>query len=193
MRLIILELVSILVFFIILPVVLFTDYSFVSHSAPITQLYSLDSDHPLIFQITNPQSLPLNSLSLNFKNPNIQNTSTIEVTLSSPTGQTYQSLSFSGANVGDPSRVDLQIRPLPQPLIFVSITTNNTVKESLFVATDPNFYPLFSTTYRPPNFTSRLKLVMSAHFLKFSTLPFSYTALYFFVILSLHYVLFKKT
>jgi len=172
---------------------LFTDYPLVSHASSLTHLYSLDIDHPLIFQITNPQSLPLNTLSLNFKNPNIQNTSSIVVSLSSPNGETYQSLSFSGANVGDPSRVDLQIHPLPKPTIIVSITTNNTTPESLFVVTDPNFYPLFSTTYQPPSIISRFKLVLSGHFLKFSTLPPFYLALYFFVILSLHYALLKKT
>lgn len=186
-RLLALELVFLVALLLGLPLVLITDYPGPSHQPNSSRLYSFTASEPFLFSLLNPNSLPLNSLSLTLKNPLIANRSEINLSLILPDGSVHQSLSFSGANVGDPSTVNLSFNPTTSPLT-VSLSTSNTLPETLFVIASESLIPVYSTTFRPTSLTERFSITAASLTNRLGQIKPIYLVSYLVVILSISYV-----
>ncbi len=120
------------------------------------QQFSFTTNRPLTFYF-NSNFSDLQSIFIDMKNPNIDNNSKIYVKISGPTDS--RQLTFSGSNVGDPATVPLKFLPFTDPPLTkyqVSLTTENTKSENLFIITNQNNLPVFKTFYQQTNFKSNL-------------------------------------
>jgi hypothetical protein len=191
-KLILAELLFLLFLKVLLPLLIISDFPgpYLATSAP-NSFTSITTANVLKFPLYNPINLPLNSLSLTFKNPLIQNQSEVRLDLILPDNSIYHSFSFNGANIGDPSAVTLNFLPTTKPLI-AQLSTANQKPETLFVLTSNNS-PQYSTTFHPQNLYSRLNFLLKDLVFKFSSIPFIYLITYSLFILLLDYVISKKS
>jgi len=143
------------------------------------QLLSFVKDKPITFSFISDRP-NLSSLSIDFKNPSLANTSSIEFNISN--SSSTKSLSFSGANIGDPSTVPLKFPEFNDPVgtkYTVTLTTLNVDPNSLYLVVNDQQQPVFKSYYHQTNFQ-----------IKFPHLYYNY--FYLGLILLLNYLIIKK-
>ncbi|MFA5026104.1 MAG: hypothetical protein WC503_06375 [Candidatus Shapirobacteria bacterium] len=107
-------------------------------------------------QIIDNSNQSLNSVSLQLKNPLIQDNSLITVELLNEKGELQKDFSFYGANVGDPSWIKLDFPPIISPVIELRISGESPMDNTLYLYADQNNQFDIKTTYALSNFKNRL-------------------------------------
>ena len=100
----------------------------------------------------------LSSLTIDMKNPRVLNDSLITFDIVGPNSE--KSVVFYGDNVGDPSTVPLKFTPFsdsPLTKYEVTLSTNNTVHDSLYVIANKEMQPIFTSYYRQSDIKANLQ------------------------------------
>jgi hypothetical protein len=143
-------------FLILVPSLFISSRPYVAYTSQKSYFNSLTQNNNFTFTFTSIPNKSLNTLTFFLKNPQILNNSQINFTISN--GQEERSLSFSGSNIGDPSNLYLKFQPLkPTGFYTVSIETNNSTNETLFILADFKHQPIFNSTYYQSGFINRLQ------------------------------------
>jgi len=121
-------------------------------------LLSFISNNPVTYSFISDHSM-LQSLSLDFKNPGLNNNSLITLNITGPTDQ--RTVVFYGSNLGDPSTVPLKFQPFIDRELskyFVTLTTDSTDPYGLYLITNSDQQPVFKSYYLQPGFKSNLNI-----------------------------------
>jgi hypothetical protein len=136
-----------------------------------------------------PKNCQLSSISFRFKNPLIANQSRIVVDISSR-GQIIQSTPFSGANVGDPSWINLKFIPKTESSSFsINLHTQNQDHASLYLYTNNVGLPVYQAWCRLNPFAS-LNHVVNRRLSQLKQVNHLYLSVYLGLIIGLNYALF---
>jgi len=151
---------------------------------------SLDSGKKYVYKFNHPANL--NTLSLQLKNPLIQNNSRIVIELENSLGNSLAQFVFFGSNVGDPGWLDLNFPPVSDTSFAINLTTDNTIPESLFLLSDPGGNWDLKTTYQTPELSNRLQNTINSLFDRFQKMDPFYLSFYLLVLIILNWVFLKK-
>jgi hypothetical protein len=128
----------------------------------------------------------LQSLFVDMKNPGVSNNSKINFEISSPTSQ--RNIVFYGNNVGDPSSVPLKFSPFfdpPSTTYSVSLSTDNTDTQALYLITNQNSDPIFRSYYLQTDFNTNLQSNIQRQFEIFKQRSSIHNLIYIFSIIFL--------
>lgn len=141
-------------------------------------------------ELDNPTQ-SINSISLQLKNPQIQDNSLISIEILDSDGNLKRDFAIYGSNIGDPSWIKLKFTPLSEPKLLIRITADTPDDKSLYLfAGESGIFDL-KTTYRYPDFKSRLIQNYQSQIKLFSERSFWHNFFYLATILFLNLYLFK--
>lgn len=153
-------------------------------------IISLENNKYYTQEISNPTGT-LNSISLQLKNPLIQDNSLISIEILDTDGNLKRDFAIYGSNIGDPSWIKLKFAPLSEPTLLVRITADTPNDSSLYLFADDNGQIDLKTTYRYPAFRSRLIQNYQSQIKLFSQRSFWHNFSYLVIIILLNLYLFK--
>lgn len=142
-------------------------------------------------QIIDNSSQSLNSVSLQLKNPLIQDNSLITVELLNDNGKLQQDFSFYGSNVGDPSWVKLDFTPIHSSTVELRISGESPKDNTLYLYADQKNQFDIKTTYALPNFRNRLLLNCLHQIKQFTTRSSWHNICYLIILIALNIYLVK--
>jgi hypothetical protein len=162
---------------------------------------SINGDNLLSFVESKPLTISFISnldnfqnLTLHLKNPSIKNNSKITVDINSPIYN--RSIVFYGSNVGDPSQVPLKFPPFEEKSgtkYTVTLSTDNTIHDSLYLITDDHNIPLFNTYYKTTNIKKNFRTNFSYQLNQFKNRSLYHNVFYLSLILLLDLlILFRR-
>lgn len=176
---------------IVLPSILITVRKGVTNSGQEINT-SLIKSKPIKFNFISNQS-NLQELTIKFKNPGILNNSHISFDINSPTSS--RSIDFYGNNVGDPDNVPLKFFPFTDPkytIYDITISTDNINHSSLYIITDINGTPIFTTYYSQTNFIYNIKQNFQNQFDLFFNRSIIHNIFYLGIIFILNFLILKS-
>lgn len=188
-NIILIELFFLFFILILFPSLLLTETSYFSQENDQLQI-SLDSGKKYVYKFDHPANL--NTLSLQLKNPLIQNNSRIDIELENSTGNSLAQFVFFGSNVGDPGWLDLNFPPQSDTSFVINLTTDNTTPESLFLLSDPEGNWDLKTTYQTPKFSHRFQNTINSLFNRIPKMDPVYLSFYLLVLIILNWLFLKK-
>ena len=183
------EILLLSILLVLLPSLLLTKTSYFSQENDRLQI-SLDSGKQYLYKFNHPVNL--NSLSLQLKNPLIQNNNRIVIDLENSLAESLAQFVFFGSNVGDPSWLDLSFPPQIDTTFVIKITTDNTTPESLFILSDPEGNWDLKTTYQTPKLSTRLSNTLTTLGNRFQKIDLVYFFVYLLALIVLNWLYLKK-
>lgn len=130
---------------------------FIKHRLAVTNLTDsankiLPLTRPTSFTVKYPFS-NLEVVSLEMKNPNIENQQTFRLDILNKNQELLKSLNFNGLNIGDPGRVDLKFVPIPvtDNQITMVLTPLSDYPKPIFFYADKNDRPVYQLFFRNTN------------------------------------------
>ena len=142
-------------------------------------------------QILDNSTSSLNSISLQLKNPQIQDNSQISFEILNYSGEIIQDFTIFGSNVGDPSWIKLKFPPISEKNLILKVYADSPRDDSLYLFADENSRFDLKTTYRLPDLKSRLIQNIQSQISKFQQRSFWHNLFYLIIIISLHLYLLK--
>jgi len=106
-------------------------------------------------EINNPTH-SLNSISLQLKNPSIQDNSLITIEILDDLGESQREFTFYGSNIGDPSWVKLDFLPIDKENLILKVSADSPRDDSLYLFADQNGHFDLKTSYALPGFKTRI-------------------------------------
>jgi hypothetical protein len=126
---------------------------FIEGGKPILSLQKRKSYQQPINNITNS----LNSISLQLKNPAIQDNSQITIELLDELGSPLNIFTLYGSNIGDPGWIKLDFPPISETNLILKVYSETSKDDSLYLFANENGDFDLKTTYLVPNIFSRIK------------------------------------
>lgn len=153
-------------------------------------IISLQKNKYYTQEIDNP-TRSINSLSLQLKNPLIQDNSLISIEILDGDGNPKTDFAIYGSNIGDPSWIKLKFIPLTEPTLLLRITADTPDDKSLYLFANENGVFDLKTTYRLPGIKDRLSKNYQSQIKLFSQRSLWHNIFYLATILLLNLYLFK--
>lgn len=189
-KIILSQIFFVFIILIIFPSVLVRDRLFFQNNPDFQETESFTSNKNYNLNLSLPENCQLSSISFRFKNPLVANQSQIVVDILSR-NQIIQSTPFSGANVGDPSWVNLKFVPKMNSSSFsLNLYTQNNDPNSLYLYVNQNGLPVYEAWCRLTPVAS-LNYVYKQRLSQISQINHLYLYFYLGLIVSLNYALFR--
>ena len=143
-------------------------------------------------QPLNNPTQSLNSISLQLKNPLIQDNSQISIEIINYSGEIFQDFTVFGSNIGDPSWIKLKFAPITEKNLILKVYADSPRDDSLYLFADKDGRFDLKTTYRLPNFKQRLIQNFQTQISEFQQRSFWHNLFYLIILIFLHLYLLKQ-
>gem|GEM_PF-4720801 len=158
---------------------------------PSTQTLPFEPGQSLVFHLSRAPRY-LDSISFDFKNPNLANQERFSFSLVDTDSNRLYSADFFGSNIGDPGHLVLRFHPLDIPhlssLIVIIDYHGQATSPPIFYQADQSGLPLFGTTFHPTGLLSSLATQFQFVVQKFIHQSHLHQIAYLIILISLNFL-----
>lgn len=133
----------------------------------------------------------LNSISLQLKNPLLQDNSQISIEITNNSGEILRDFTIFGSNIGDPSWIKLKFAPITEKNLILKLYADSPRDDSLYLFAAENGRFDLKTTYRLPDFKQCLIQNFQTQISQFQQRSWWHNLFYLIFLISLHLYLLK--
>lgn len=188
-KLILIQISIILIFMLLIPPLLIREKIVIDKNGG-EATFNL-SQNKYFLQKISQHSPNINSISLQFKNPEIKNNSLITVEIDDILGNLITDFTFYGANIGDPSWVKLKFSPLAISDFQIKVFSDGDSRDLYLYVDKDNKADLITTSYLP-GFTNRFLRNINFQIRQITQRSLWHNIFYLLTVILLNSYLFRK-